>query len=229
MSRLIASAAAAAALCLASPAWAQPSVDQQVDAIYNAWAAMDTPQNRALAAKRGAPLEAALSSRWTEELPAVKGKGSQTQYPLFQPVDKRPPYGEVYAGGGTMGRFTNSRGIATALITKDGMAMREYRGGKATHFVYTDQPNVIGVLSRSGKIKTTKPRPVYWPIPKWVARRLPGLAKKVGEWRAKRMIRAAVKVGQASVRQRNGAIRTGQAPSVTQVKLGFHRATRTGK
>lgn len=226
MSRLIASTAAAAILCLANAAWAQPSVDKQVEAIYNAWAAMDTPQNRALAAKRGAPLEAALSSRWTEEMPRVGGKGSDKQYPLFQPTEKRPPYGLVHGGGGVFARFTNTRGIATPLITADGMAMREYRGGKAVTFRYTDQPNVIGVLKKSGKVKITKPRPVYWPIPKWVARKLPGLAKKVGEWRAKRMIRAAVKVGLASVRQRDGAIRAGQAPSVTQVKLGFHRSAK---
>lgn len=220
--RILATAALALTLTLAGQAQAQPSVEQQVDAIYKAWMAADTPQNRALAKKQGKPVEATLTARIEEVYPAVPGKVEWSKpsrgqdvpatqgntYPLFKRQVKEGLVSGSMRKAGTL-YYSNFKGPATLMITENGPAYRVHKGYRSTAAYWTGQVN------RSYKHEYSKPRPLHWPLPKLVARAFPQMAKKLGVMRAKRMIRKAV--------------RDGRAPSLLQVRLAFHRAQRAAK
>jgi hypothetical protein len=233
--------AATLTLTLAGYAQARPTVEQQADAIYKAWMAADTPQNRALAKKQGKPVEATLSARIEEVYPPVPGKhhrtleprdvvdidgnyktvykksSERTQVPAGQtgtyPLFKRKVKEGAFSGGGKKyagtRRWWNFSGPATLMITEKGPAYRTHKGFDAISRWWS------GRVHKTYQHSYSEPRPLHWPLPKRVAKAFPGLAKKLGVMRAKRMIRKAV--------------RSGRAPTPLQVRLAFHRAQRAKK
>jgi hypothetical protein len=186
---------------------AQPEVDNQVNAIFNAW------QQAASAARTsGHAAEAKLSSRIQERLPAVDQSPRSKNYPLFTP-QREPIAFEAWLN---KGNFTNNRnfakkftGPATLAVTADGqLATRSYKGHDVGTFSYTDHPHVNGYhKGRTTRIDYGKVRPL---VPRFIAKMFPKTAKKVQTYMAKQMIRQAVKAG--------------RAPSALQVRLSFHRA-----
>jgi hypothetical protein len=238
---LVAAATFTFTLALAGQAQAQPSVDQQANAIYKAWMAADTPQNRTLAKKQGKPVEATLTARIEAVYPPVPGKhervleprdiydingnyktvykkssvktpvpaGQPGTYPLFK---RKVKEGALSGTGkkhvGTR-RWWNFSGPATLMITEKGPAYRTHKGFNAISRWWS------GRVHKTYKHSYSEPRPLHYPMPKMVAKAFPGLAKKLGVMRAKRMIRKAV--------------RSGRAPTPLQVRLAFHRAQRAKK
>jgi hypothetical protein len=193
-----------------SVAQAQPEVEQQVNAIFNTW-----KQAAAAAKASGQPAEAKLSSRMQERLPVIDQSPGSKNYPLFTP--RREPI--MFEHSLNKGNFSPVRnfakrftGPATLAVTADGrLATRSYKGHDWGQFSYTKHSRVISIhKGRNTKIDYAKGvKPL---VPKIFAKMFPKTAKRIGDYRAKRMIRQAVKAG--------------RAPSALNVKLSFHRAAR---
>jgi hypothetical protein len=165
--------AAAVALAGSAPAWAQPKVDQQVNAIYKAWTDGNTTQNRALSKQRGGALEATSGFA-----PAFK-----RQRTILSKLPSIPHF-----------RFQDATGVASLAITSEGLGIRKYKGHKGMRYHYSSKPGMIGVVSRDNKVTTGKVKPL---VPRFMSRAFPKLSQRVGTWRAKRLIRKAVRAGTA--------------------------------
>lgn len=181
---LVVCCGAAVALSWSAPAWAQPNVDQQVNAIYKAWTDGNTAQNRALAKQRGGALEATGGFA-----PAFK-----RQRTILSKLPSIPHF-----------RFQDATGMASLAITSEGLGIRKYKGHKGMRYRYSSKPGMIGVVSRDNKVTTGKVKPL---VPRLMSRAFPKLSQRVGTWRAKRLIRKAVRAGTAPTpRQVRGALR----------------------
>lgn len=189
VSRIACAAVMSVTFIVAVPAaQAQPGLETQVNAIVNTWFSYDTPANRKLAASK--PLQVTLGRPQQTHLPAL-GAG---RFPVFSPKEKagklwsRIPSVDSYF-------YKDTRGLATMLITKDGPAVRLYKGHYGRH------------VPSGGKVfdvRYSKPRKLRLNF-------LPQkMRQKVAQWRAKRMVRAALKAG--------------PAPSVRQVRAAFQSA-----
>jgi len=187
--RVACAAAVSVSVLVAMPvAHAQSGLEAQVNAIVDTWFAYDTPANRRLAANK--PLQVTLSRPQKSHLPALAG----SRFPAFSAREKpgklwsRIPSIDSYF-------YKDTRGLATMLITKDGPAVRLFKG----HY---------GKRVPSGKkifdVRYSKPRKLRLGF-------LPQkMRAKVAKWRAKRMVRAALKAG--------------PGPSAGQVKAAFQSA-----
>lgn len=229
------------AVVIAGNAQAQPSVEQQVDAIYKTWMAANTPQNRALAKKRGKPVEATLTARIEEVYPPVPGKHEKRLEPIdvydvrgnsktfYKKSSERTPVPAGQPGTYPLFKRKVKEGALSGTGKKHAGTRRWWNfSGPATLMITDKGPAYrthkgFNAISRwwSGRVHKTykhsysEPRPLHWPMPKVVAKAFPKMAKKLGVMRAKRIIRKAV--------------RTGRAPTPLQVRLAFHRAQRAKK
>lgn len=190
--RAACAAAVSVSIFVAVPtARAQPALEAQVNAIVDTWFSHDTPTNRRLATQK--PLQVTLGRPQQSHLPALKG----SRFPVFSPREKagklwsRIPSVDSYF-------YKDTRGLATMLITKDGPAVQLFKG----HY---------GKRVPSGRkifdVGYSKPRKLRLNfLPK-------KMRSKIAQWRAKRLVRAALKAG--------------PAPSVGQIKTAFQAARRS--
>lgn len=190
--RLACAAAVSVSVFATAPAvQADPALEAQVNAIVNTWFGQDTAANRRLATLK--PLQVTLGRPQQAHLPSL-GRG---RFPAFSPREKagklwsRLPSVDSYF-------YKDTRGLATLLITKDGPAVRLFKG----HY---------GKRVPSGQkvfdVRYSKPRKLQ---PSFLPKKM---GYKVARWRAKRMVRAALKAGPGpSTGQIRAAFRSARAP-----------------
>jgi hypothetical protein len=211
---------------LTGAAHANPNVEQQVEAIYKAWMEADTPQNRELARRQGRPIEATTLVPMEAGTPNVPGT---VRFPLFQRREKEGAVSGRAGKGGTH-YYWNYKGPATLMIAEDGPAYRTHKGYRSIAKYWS------GRVSKNREQGYSKPRALYWPMPRVIAEDMPKVAARFGAWRAKRILRKAVKAGCAPTAQevkqhftrakadaRVGAVKAGVQRAYVKVMQRLHR------
>lgn len=180
---------------------AQPTVNQQADALVQSWFALDTPQNRAQTLETSVKQVPVAKIPKVGKVPALENG----QYPVFKPREKT---GRLYSKLPSIPHYyyQDTRGPATLMITKRGPAVRYYKGHYGQRVSFSG-----GVVSSKSEIKYSKPKAL---TPRFLPRKW---AQGVAKWRAKRMMRSALKNGRVSSGQVQRALSRARPGRVKQL------------